>query len=86
MVGVQYVLSSREDLTVLFTDPTPRRALYSLTGLEGVEHAEGFRSVPARLVHRQHSYRTEVEGVEPAPCCSARSTRICTPCPSPRRA
>jgi len=65
MVGVQYVLSSREDLTVLFTDPTPRRALYSLTGLEGVEHAEGFRSVPARLVHRQHSYRTEVEGVEP---------------------
>ena len=65
MVGVQYVLSSREDLTVLFTDPTPRRALYSLTGLEGVEHAEGFRAVPARLVHRQHSYRTEVEGVEP---------------------
>jgi putative ABC transport system permease protein len=59
------VLSSREDLTVLFTDPTPRRALYSLTGLEGVEHAEGFRAVPARLVHRQHSYRTEVEGVEP---------------------
>jgi putative ABC transport system permease protein len=65
MVGVQYVLSSREDLTVLFTDPTPRRALYSLTGLEGVGHAEGFRAVPARLVHRQHSYRTEVEGVEP---------------------
>ena len=65
MVGVQYVLSSREDLTVLFTDPTPRRALYSLTGLEGVGHAEGFRAVPARLVHRQRSYRTEVEGVEP---------------------
>ncbi|MCU0259026.1 MAG: ABC transporter permease, partial [Solirubrobacteraceae bacterium] len=65
MVDVQYVLSSREDLTVLFTDPTPRRALYSLTGLEGVGHAEGFRAVPARLVHRQRSYRTEVEGVEP---------------------
>ena len=65
MVGVQYGLSSREDLTVLFTDPTPQRALYSLTGLEGVEYAEGFRGVPARLVYRQRSYRTEVEGVEP---------------------
>jgi putative ABC transport system permease protein len=64
MVGVQYGLSSREDLTVLFTEPTPRRALYSITGLAGVTHAEGFRAVPARLVHRQHSYRTEVEGVE----------------------
>jgi len=65
MVGVQYVLSSREDLTVRFTDPTPRRAMYSLTGLDGVQRVEGYRAVPARLVHRQHSYRAEVEGVEP---------------------
>jgi putative ABC transport system permease protein len=65
MVDVQYGLSSREDMTVLFTEPTPQRALYSLTSLEGVEHAEGFRAVPARLVYRHRSYRTEVEGVEP---------------------
>jgi putative ABC transport system permease protein len=65
MVDVQYGLSSREDLTVLFTEPTPQRALYSLSGLAGVEHAEGFRAVPARLVYGQRSYRTEVEGVEP---------------------
>jgi putative ABC transport system permease protein len=65
MIGVQYGLSSREDLTVLFTDPTPRRALYSIASLEGVTHAEGFRAVPARLVHGHRSYRTTVDGVEP---------------------
>jgi putative ABC transport system permease protein len=66
MVDVQYGLSSREDLTVLFTDPTPRRALYSLGALDGVVHVEGFRSVPARLVHGHRSYRTAVTGLEPA--------------------
>jgi putative ABC transport system permease protein len=65
MVDVQYGLSSREDLTVQFTEPTPERALYSLTGLAGVQRAEPFRAVPARLVYRHRSYRTEVEGVEP---------------------
>lgn len=64
MIGVQYGLSSREDLTVIFTDPTPRRALYSLRDIEGVEHAEGFRSVPARLVHGHRSQRLAVDGLE----------------------
>jgi putative ABC transport system permease protein len=65
MVGVQYGLSSREDLTVLFTDPTPSRALYSLRSLDGVKHAEGFRSVPARLVHGHRSHRLAVDGLVP---------------------
>ncbi len=65
MIDVQYVLASREDMTVMFTDPTPRRALYSLEALDGVTLAEGFRAVPVRLVHGHHSYRTSVEGVEP---------------------
>lgn len=65
MIGVQYGLSSREDLTVLFTDPTPRRALYSLRNIEGVAHVEGFRSVPARLVHGHRSQRLAVDGLEP---------------------
>jgi putative ABC transport system permease protein len=64
MIDVQYVLASREDMTVMFTDPTPRRALYSLEALDGVTRAEGFRAVPARLVHGHRSYRTSVEGVE----------------------
>jgi putative ABC transport system permease protein len=65
MLGVQYGLSSREDLTVLFTDPTPRRALYSIQSLEGVGHVEGFRAVPARLVHGHRSHRTAIDGIEP---------------------
>ncbi len=65
MVGVQYTLGSREDLTVIFTDPTPRRALYSIKSLDGVQHAEGFRAVSARLVHGHRSYRTAIDGIEP---------------------
>ncbi|MEJ2522842.1 MAG: ABC transporter permease [Gammaproteobacteria bacterium] len=65
MVDVQYGLSARQDMTVLFTDPTPRRALYSLEAIEGVTLAEGYRSVPARLVHGHREYRTAVDGVEP---------------------
>jgi putative ABC transport system permease protein len=65
MLDVQYGLSSREDLTVMFTDPTPRRALYSLRDIEGVEHVEGFRSVPARLVYGHRSHRLAVDGLEP---------------------
>jgi putative ABC transport system permease protein len=65
MVGVQYGLSSREDLAVAFTDPTPLRALYSLRSLDGVQHVEGHRTVPARLRHGHRSYRTAVDGMEP---------------------
>lgn len=65
MIGVQYKLSSREDLTVMFTDPTPRRALYSLRSLDGVRHVEAFRSVPARLVNGHRSHRLAIDGVEP---------------------
>ncbi len=64
MVEVQYGKSQREDLTVLFTEATPRRALYSLTSLPGVESAEGFRAVPALLRHGHFSYRTSVDGIE----------------------
>lgn len=64
MVEVQYGFSAREDMTVLFTDPTPRRALYSLENVPGVDLAEGYRSVPARLVHEYHSYRTAIDGLE----------------------
>jgi putative ABC transport system permease protein len=65
MVDVQYGLSAREDMTVIFSEATPRRALYSLSSLEGVELAEGYRSVPARLVNGHRSYRTGLDGVEP---------------------
>ncbi|MDH4285699.1 MAG: ABC transporter permease, partial [Gallionellaceae bacterium] len=64
MLHVQYGMSQREDISVTFTDPTSRRALFDLQALPGVEHAEVFRAVPARLRHGHISYRTAVRGVE----------------------
>jgi putative ABC transport system permease protein len=65
MVQVQYGMSQREDLMASFTEPASRRALYSLRSLAGVEQAEGFRAVPARLHSGHRSYRTVVSGLEP---------------------
>lgn len=65
MVNVQFMLSQKEDMTVTFIEPTSRQALYELKSLRGVEHAEAFRSVPARLKSEYRSYRTSVQGIDP---------------------
>ncbi len=65
MVDVQFTRSQKEDLTVTFTDPTSKKAVYELMGLRGVTHAEVFRSVPARLRFGHRSYRTSIQGIEP---------------------
>lgn len=65
MVEVQYNMSQREDFMVLYSEPTSKRSLYSLESVQGVEHAEGFRNVSAKLIFEHRSYRTSVNGVEP---------------------
>ena len=65
MVEVQYGMSQREDLMANFTEPTSLRSLYSLRGLQGVEHVEGFRQVPAKLQFEHRFYRTVVQGIHP---------------------
>lgn len=65
MVDVQFGMSQRSDLTTLFTEPGSQRSLYSLTSLRGVEHAEGFRTIPAKLKFGHRSYRTSVQGIQP---------------------
>lgn len=65
MVNVQFRLSQKEDMAVTFTELTSKKAVYELKGLTGVEHAEGFRSVPARLRFGHRSYRTSVKGIAP---------------------
>lgn len=65
MVNVQFKQSQKEDMTVTFIEPTSRKALHELKGLEGVEHVEVFRSVPARLKFQQRSYQTSIRGIEP---------------------
>lgn len=65
MVKVQFGLAQREDLAVTFVEPTSRKALYVLQGLEGVEYGEVFRSVPVRLKFGHRRYRTEIQGFMP---------------------
>ena len=64
MVEVQYGMSQREDLIAIYTEPTSERSLYSLRNLQGVEHAEGFRVVPAKLQFEHRFYRTAVNGIQ----------------------
>jgi len=65
MVDVQYRMSQREDIIANYTEPTSLRSLYSLRNLQGVELAEGFRHVPAKLQFEHRSYRTTVQGIQP---------------------
>ncbi len=65
MIDVQYAMSESQDLSVIFTEPSSHHALYSLAGLEGVEHVEGVRTVPARLRFEQRSYLGSLQGLEP---------------------
>jgi putative ABC transport system permease protein len=64
MVNVQFNLTAREDLSVSFVEPVGRGALFELKRLPGIEHAEPFRSVPARLRFGHRSYRSAIEGLE----------------------
>jgi len=65
MVFAQFKRAQRDDISVTFTEPVSRAALHSLTSLDGVRHAEGTRSVAARLRFEQHSYRAGIQGLEP---------------------
>jgi len=65
MVEVHYGMSQREDLSVTFIEPTSERALYSLASIQGVEHVESYRAVPARLRYGHREYRTGIEGINP---------------------
>lgn len=65
MINVQFRLSQKEDMTVTFTEPSSRKALYELKNISGVRHAEVFRSVPARMRFGPRSYRTTVRGIDP---------------------
>ncbi len=64
MIDLQYGMSQREDMLVNYTEPTSARSLYSLRSLEGIEHVESFRSVPAKLQFEHRFYRSSVHGIE----------------------
>jgi putative ABC transport system permease protein len=65
LIQVQYGQAQRDDLTVVFTEPTSRRAMHELATLPGVDHVEPFRSAAVRLVRGQAGYRTAIQGLPP---------------------
>ncbi len=54
MLDVQFHGAMREDVTVTFIKPVPKRALRELATMPGVWRAEGIRSVPVRFIHKHH--------------------------------
>lgn len=65
MVEVQYSMSQREDLIATYTETTSAGSLYSLRNMQGVEHVEGVRNVPAKLQFEHRFYRTSLQGIQP---------------------
>ncbi|MAR91807.1 MAG: ABC transporter permease [Pseudomonadota bacterium] len=65
MMHLRYILSQRDDLTVVFNEPTSHRALTELVSLPGVQYGEPFRFVPVRLRFEHRSYRTLIWALEP---------------------
>jgi putative ABC transport system permease protein len=65
LIKVQYGQAQRDDLTVVFVEPTSRRALHELAALPGVDHAEPFRGAAVRLTRGTADYRTAIQGFEP---------------------
>ena len=64
MLDVQFRNAQRDDLAVLFTEPTSARARSELGALPGVRRVEVFRSVPVRLRSGSASFRTAIRGME----------------------
>lgn len=65
MVDIQFKLAQRDDMTLTFVEPSSRNALYSLESTPGIEYAEPFRSVPARLRNGHFMHRSSIQGVAP---------------------
>lgn len=65
MIDTEFKLSRKDDMTVVFTEPTSGKAVYELQGLDGVEYAEPYRTVPVRLKSENRSYRTTIQGIVP---------------------
>ncbi len=57
-------LAQRQDVTVLFAEPSAGRVLHDLEHLPGVRRCESFRAVPVRLRLGPRSRRLAIQGLE----------------------
>ncbi len=65
LLDTQFIEAQREDMTVVFNEPTSRKALFELRDIEGVHYTEPLRTVPVRLRFGHRSYRTIIQGIAP---------------------
>jgi putative ABC transport system permease protein len=64
IINVHYGMAQREDVAVVFAEPTSYRARFELAALEGVRHVEVHRSVPVQLRSGNRTYRTAIRGLQ----------------------
>ena len=63
MIGFQYVLAQRDDLSVTFVEPTSSSAAEELASLPGVRAVEPVRNAAVRLWNGHREYRTSLQGL-----------------------
>ncbi len=66
MMDVQFTSLQREDVTVIFNEPSPPEALLAIARLDAVQEVEAFRILPAMLRSDHHSKRVAVTGLSAA--------------------
>ena len=67
LIDEQFFVTERQDMTVTFALPVSGRALYDISRLPGVIHAEPVRAVPARIRSAQHSRIVSITGLVSRP-------------------
>jgi putative ABC transport system permease protein len=65
LIDVYFHHAQRQDVTVTFVEPRPRRVLAEIERLPGVLAAEPYRAVPVRLRRGHLSERTTITGIGP---------------------
>ncbi len=64
MIDHQFFLTQRQDMTISYVEPRSNAVGHEVVQLPGVLFAEPFRTVPVKLIHRNHSKRIALIGLK----------------------
>ena len=64
-IHAQYFVAMREDLNVIFIEPSSSHTMHAIAALPGVRYCEPFRAISTRLRFASRSRRVEVLGLTP---------------------
>jgi putative ABC transport system permease protein len=65
MMDLQFNVIQREDLSVTFQEPLSAAVRFDLSGLEGIDRVETFRTAPARLWNGHREREVGLQGMAP---------------------